>query len=76
MGVLIPVAIGRDNAVAPDPPLNEDVCGCTSCGEDKNRHFTRLCSSTLAFGEQRIQRLKHDIETFGLTIGCEIGLRK
>ena len=45
MGVLIPVAVSRDYAVAPtdhmvapERSLKEDACGCTSCGVDKNIH--------------------------------------
>ena len=39
MGVLIPVAVGRDQSVAPEPSLEKDVCGCASCRVDKNSHI-------------------------------------
>ena len=38
MGVLTPVAVGRDYAMTPKPSLKDDVCGCASCRVDKNSY--------------------------------------
>ena len=61
MAVLIPVVVGRDYAVAPEPSLKEDVCGCASCRVDKNSHKYVYRDSAAAplhleSKEQRIQK--------------------